>query len=89
MKVLVLQALVVLAMLGDVFAIHCFTCNSAKDARCGESFKPFIESIVNCDEQHLEMNQTIPATFCRKIYQIGEKTLDRMFKKLLKQIRLF
>lgn len=83
MKVLLLQAFVALAMLGNVFAIHCFSCNSAKDARCGEPFKPYVQGIVNCDDEVFATNETIKATICRKLQQTSKRRLtDELMQEL-------
>lgn len=83
MKVLLLQAFVALAMLGNVFAIHCFSCNSAKDARCGEPFKPYVQGIVNCDDEVFATNETMKATICRKLQQTSKRRLtDELIQEL-------
>lgn len=57
------------ALFDEVYSIHCFTCNSINNPRCGSPFRPFPQAVVDCDQEMFEKNVTIKGTLCRKIVQ--------------------
>lgn len=69
MRVVSLQVVALFAVLGETFAIYCYSCSSADDGRCLDLFKPFREAIVNCDNQKFLLDGALNATLCRKITQ--------------------
>lgn len=82
MKAVLLQVFISLAVLRSSFAIYCYECGSIFDARCSENLKPYPKAIVNCDEKPIEVQGVMfNATFCRKITQIGEKWLIKVFQR--------
>lgn len=69
MRVVLLQAVALFAVVSETFAIYCYSCSSAEDGRCLDLFKPYREAIVDCDHQKFLLDGALNATLCRKITQ--------------------
>ncbi|GBM59577.1 hypothetical protein AVEN_30078-1 [Araneus ventricosus] len=49
--------------------LRCWECNSKYDPNCGEPFKEYTISLVDCSQRFLKQNMDANATICRKITQ--------------------
>ncbi|CAL1297774.1 unnamed protein product [Larinioides sclopetarius] len=49
--------------------LRCWECNSKYDPNCGEPFKGYTISLVDCSQRFLKQNMDANATICRKITQ--------------------